>query len=279
MKPHSKKGNERRMTDDGLFGGDDVGFEHFVVECDGERLSCARAIPAAGRATGVPRSVVFLHGAGNGSKARLANLSRDSAARGYAALSLDFSGHGESSGEIGELSLERRFVQARAVIDASVPTEHELVLVGFSMSGQTVADLTTHYGERVYAIGVCAPAVYAAAAWGLPFAAGFTEVIRTPDSWRQSPALDAFRGLSARAVLATPAVDAIIPAEVTEAVAEALGASRSRLTRLVFEHADHKLVRWFNGNAADRAEFLDAVLAESPEDTAPESRRSTSPAT
>lgn len=252
------------MTDDGLLKADDAGFEHFVVECDSERLSCARVVPTAGQAAPVPRSVVFLHGAGNGSKGRLANLVSDSAARGYQALAFDFSGHGESSGAIGELSLERRFIQARAVIDASVPADHDLVLIGFSMSGQTVADLTAHYGERVYAVGVCAPAVYAAEAWSLPFDAAFTEIIRTPDSWRQSPALDAFHDLAAHAVLATPAVDEIIPEEVTEAVAKALGASRSPLTRLVFEHADHKLGQWFNGNATDRAKFLNTVLAERP---------------
>ncbi|MDI2125518.1 alpha/beta hydrolase [Yinghuangia seranimata] len=236
-------------------------FEGFTVEHDGERLSCARAIPYAEHPAQVRQSVVLLHGAGTGSKQRLVGLMSDSAARGYQAHSFDFSGHGDSSGRLGELSLERRFVQARAVIDSCVPADHRLVLVGFSMSGHTVADLATHYGGRVQAIGLCAPAVYAAEAWSVPFAAGFTEIIRTPDSWRRSPALEVFRALTARAVLATPAVDEVIPEAVTEAVAEALSASPSLFTRLVYPRADHKLGLWFQENAAERKEFLDAVLA------------------
>ncbi|MGW1378455.1 hypothetical protein ACWD6P_29880 [Streptomyces sp. NPDC002446] len=86
------------------------------------------------------------------------------------------------------------------------------------MSGQTVADLVAHYGSRVAAIGLCAPAVYAARAWTVPFRAGFTEIIRAPESWRTSSALEVFRShrpLSTRAVLATPANDAVIPPAVT----------------------------------------------------------------
>ncbi|WP_371862995.1 alpha/beta hydrolase [Embleya hyalina] len=215
---------------------------------------------------GAPSTVVVMHGAGNGNKGRLVELMSDCAGRGFPACALDFSGHGDSSGTLGELSLERRFVQARAVVDAGVPADHRLIMVGFSMSGHTVADLAAHYGDRVRAIGLCAPAVYAAEAWSVPFAAGFTGIIRAPGSWRRSPALDAFRGVAARAVLATPVVDEVIPEAVTEAIAAALGASAARFTRLVFPRAGHKLGLWFRANAAARAEFLDAVLAGSPRD-------------
>lgn len=61
------------------------------------------------------------------------------------------------------------------------------------MSGQTVADLLGHYGSRVAALGLLAPAVYPRRAWDLAFDAGFTEVIRTltPGAtrppWRSTP--------------------------------------------------------------------------------------------
>lgn len=250
------------MTVSEPFGSTTTPFARHTVEYDGERLSYATAVPCAEPGTArVPRSVVFLHGAGNGNKQRLRELMADSAARGHQAHAFDFSGHGESSGTLGELSLERRFAQARAVIDACVPADHRLVLVGFSMSGQTVADLTAHYGERVVSLGLCAPAVYAARAWSVPFAAGFTEIIRTPDSWRESPALRVYRESAVPAVLATPAVDEVIPQAVTEAVAAALDASGAPFTRLVYPKAGHKLGLWFNGDAAARAELLDALLA------------------
>jgi pimeloyl-ACP methyl ester carboxylesterase len=56
-----------------------------------------------------------------------------------------------------------------SVIDATVPADGPLILAGFGMSGRTVADLARHHGRRVVAPVLCAPAVYAAEVWPLPF--------------------------------------------------------------------------------------------------------------
>ncbi|MFF1375569.1 alpha/beta hydrolase [Streptomyces sp. NPDC058308] len=232
----------------------------FSFACDGETLSCSEAVPGAVRDPAV--TVVLLHGAGTGSKERLAALQADFAARGCRALALDFSGHGESTGALRELSLRRRFEQAAAVVEARAPGSEELVFVGFSMSGQTVADLVAHFGARVTGIGLCAPAVYAAAAWPLPFGDGggrFTEIIRTPGRWRESAALDTYRDFPGRAVLVVPGTDAVIPPEVTAALGEAL-ATRARFTRLELPQADHALGAWLRDHAADRRRLVDALL-------------------
>ncbi|MEU6670320.1 alpha/beta fold hydrolase [Streptomyces sp. NPDC046727] len=228
----------------------------FSYAYDGERLSGASAGPA-GRTT-----AVLLHGAGNGSKERLLPFLTDFAAQGCRALAFDFSGHGDSTGALAELSLRRRYEQAVAVLDAHVPADDPLVLVGFSMSGQTVADLVRHYGDRVAAVGLCAPAVYTPEAWEVPFGTGegrFSELIRTPGSWRHSPALEALRTYAGRAVLAVPGTDTIIPPEVTEAVQEALSA-RARYTRLDLPDAEHWLGLWFRDHAGDRRDFVAALL-------------------
>ncbi|MFI0192555.1 alpha/beta hydrolase [Streptomyces sp. NPDC017082] len=230
-----------------------TGFTH---PYDGERLSAVSAGPA-GRAT-----VVLLHGAGNGSKERLTPLLADFAAQGCRALAFDFSGHGDSTGALSELSLRRRYEQAVAVLDAHAPAADPLVLVGFSMSGQTVADLVRHYGRRVAAIGLGAPAVYSPAAWEVPFGTGdsrFSELIRTPDGWRESRALEALRSYAGRAVLAVPGSDAVIPPEVTEAVQQALSA-RARLTRLELPDSEHRVGVWFHDHPEDRREFVALLL-------------------
>jgi pimeloyl-ACP methyl ester carboxylesterase len=209
-----------------------------------------------------PPTAVLLHGAGHGSRERLLPLLDEFVAHGCRALAFDFSGHGESSGELAELSLRRRFEQAVAVIDARVPEDGPLVLVGFSMSGQTVADLARHYGERVVALGLCAPAVYAAEAWEVPFGHGdgeFSEIIRRPGSWRRSPALEVLRVYEGRAVLVVPGTDAVIPPEVTEAVQEAL-ACRSQFTRLELPEADHQLGRRLRDHEDERQELVAALL-------------------
>ncbi|MEV6111744.1 alpha/beta fold hydrolase [Streptomyces sp. NPDC052109] len=234
------------------------GFTH---DFDGERLSGLTAGPP-GRAT-----AVLLHGAGNGSKQRLLPLVTEFAGRGCHALAFDFSGHGESTGSLAELSLRRRFEQAVAVLDAHAPADDPLVLVGFSMSGQTVADLVPHYGPRVAAVGLCSPAVYAPEAWEVPFGnrrGRFSEIIRTPDSWRSSPALEALRAYTGRAVLAVPGTDAVIPPAVTEAVEGALSA-RAEYTRFELPEAEHRLGLWFHDHAEDRRAFATRLLAGSAE--------------
>ncbi|MFF0887901.1 alpha/beta fold hydrolase [Streptomyces sp. NPDC003456] len=231
----------------------------FTHPADGERLAgLRRGADGPGGAT-----AVLLHGAGNGSADRLVPLLEEFAAHGCRALAFDFSGHGRSTGLLRELSLRRRFEQAVSVIDALVPADGPLLLVGFSMSGQTVADLARHYGGRVAAVGLCAPAVYAAGAWDVPFGSGdgrFSEIIRTEGSWRGSPALDVLRAYEGRAVLAVPARDEVIPAAVTEAVSEAL-ARRSQFTHQEIPGATHRLGLWFRDHAGYRRAFVTAVLA------------------
>ncbi|MFF4057528.1 alpha/beta fold hydrolase [Streptomyces sp. NPDC001668] len=230
----------------------------FMQDHDDELLSGVRGADGAAAVA----TAVLLHGAGHGSKERLLPLLDEFVAHGCRALAFDFSGHGDSSGELAELSLRRRFEQAVAVIDAQVPADGPLVLAGFSMSGQTVADLVRHYGERVAALGLCAPAVYAEEAWDLPFGHGdgqFSETIRRPDSWRGSPALEVLRAYEGRAVLVVPGTDAVIPPEVTEAVQEAL-AFRSQFTRLDLPAADHQLGRWLHDHPDERRELVSALL-------------------
>ncbi|MGX1269552.1 alpha/beta hydrolase [Streptomyces phaeoluteigriseus] len=232
----------------------------FVYEHGGERLSAVYGDGGGGPGAA---TAVVLHGAGGSSKGRLLPLLGEFGAHGCHALALDFSGHGGSSGALRESSLRRRFEQAVALIDARVPREGPLVLVGFSMSGQTVADLTAHYGERVAALGLCAPAVYAGEAWDVPFGDGdgrFSAIIRTPGSWRTAPALDALRAYAGRAVLAVPGTDAVIPAEVTEAVQRALTA-RARYTRLELPDAGHQVAAWLRDHPEDRRSFVRAVLS------------------
>ncbi|MFF2895465.1 alpha/beta fold hydrolase [Streptomyces sp. NPDC057966] len=236
----------------------------FTHDHGGERLSGVYGGEPSGTAAGTTSvtTAVLLHGAGTGSKERLLPLVREFVAHGCRAIAFDFSGHGESTGKLGELSLRRRFEQAVAVIEAYAGADGPLVLVGFSMSGQTVADLARHYGDRVVALGLCAPAVYAAEAWDEPFGDGngrFSGIIRRPDSWRESPALDALRAYGGRAVLAVPGTDAVIPPAVTEAVQEAL-AARAQYTRLDLPDASHRLGLWLGDHGDDRREFVSAVL-------------------
>ncbi|MEU2424014.1 alpha/beta fold hydrolase [Streptomyces sp. NPDC007851] len=229
----------------------------FTHDHDGERLSGVYGGDPAGV------TAVVLHGAGTSSTQRLLPLVREFVVHGCRGIAFDFSGHGESTGKLRELSLRRRFEQAVGVIDAFAPADGPLVLVGFSMSGQTVADLVRHYGDRVTALGLCAPAVYTAEAWDVLFEDGngrFSGIIRRPDSWREAPALEVLRAYEGRAVLAVPGTDAVIPSAVTEAVQDALTA-RAQYTRFELPDAQHQLGLWFREHGDGRRQFVEAVLS------------------
>ncbi|WP_242441084.1 alpha/beta hydrolase [Streptomyces sp. CB02923] len=202
--------------------------------------------------------VVIMHGAGTGDKERNLPFAEDFAAYGHPAVVLDFSGHGESTGALPDLSLRRRRDQAAAVIDEVFDDERPLVLVGFSMSGQTVADLVDLYGGRVAAIVLCAPGIYAKDAWDVPFGAGFTELIRRPESWRDSQALDTYARFDGRALLVVPEQDTVIPDGTTELIRAALS-TRADLSVLRLAGAGHQLGAWLAGKPQDRRDIIRAL--------------------
>ncbi|MGW6791610.1 hypothetical protein [Streptomyces chartreusis] len=130
------------------------------------------------------------------------------------------------------------------------------------MSGQTVADLVRHYGDRVAALGLCTPAVYTAEAWDVPFGdrnGRFSGIIRQSDSWREAPALEVLRAYEGQAVLAVRGTDTVIPAAVIEAVQDVL-AARAQYTRFDLPDAQHQLGVWFRDHGDDRRAFVEAVL-------------------
>lgn len=242
-----------------------------VHAIDGEQLSAFTVMPRH-ESVGAP-GVVIMHGAGSGEKERHLPLATDFAAHGHRAVALDFSGHGESSGRLLELSLRRRRDQAAAVIDAVFGAEHPLILVGFSMSGQTVADLLELYGRRVAAIVLCAPGMYGKDAWDVPFGAGFTELIRRPESWRDSRALETYARFGGRAVLVVPEQDAVIPAAVTGLLRTAL-ATRADFSVHRLTGAGHQLGAWLTDHAQARADIINTLLRPRPAAQTPATGRS-----
>ncbi len=235
-----------------------MAIRRFAYRHGAEVLGCVECKNESVGANRTSKVAVFLHGGGTADKDRAIPLMEDFVAAGYRAGALDFTGHGESAGDLKTQSLQSRFGQAKGFIDAFTEDDDELLLVGFSMSGQTVADLLTCYSSRVTAIGLCAPAVYACEAWEAEFGLGFTSIIRKKGSWRSSRALHAFGDFRGRAVLARPDLDTVIPPEVTSHIREAL-ARRSSFRELVFDQAGHQLGKWFAGSPPSRLMFVEAL--------------------
>lgn len=216
-----------------------------VLTIDGEQIACEFVI----RAT----TAVMLHGAGTAHRKRLYNLAQAFLNHGVGVVLFDFSGHGESSGELKELSLARRQLQAQEVIEQLVPSGGQLYFVGFSMGGQTLCDILPRYQERTSGILLCCPAMYSNAAHSLQFGnPEFTKIIRTPGSWATSTAPAHLAAYPGRIIIAMGTEDKVIPPEVVTLYKKAVPQS----IYIEYRGLDHKLSTMFASNPSAANEVV-----------------------
>jgi alpha-beta hydrolase superfamily lysophospholipase len=101
---------------------------------DGGHLACDvdRRDPA--------RWWLFAHGFGSDRRGAKATAVREAAGRaGASFVALDFRGHGESSGEIAALTPSRMLEDLDVVVEALVPRDATLCVVGSSLGGLAAA--------------------------------------------------------------------------------------------------------------------------------------------
>lgn len=206
--------------------------------------------------------VVILPGSGC-TKSMNQALAKDVADLGHRALCLDFSGHGESSGGFADLTLARRRDQAAVLIEARIPAQRPVILIGFSMSGQTAADLIEVLGERVTGIALGAPAIYPRALREVPFGdPSFLQLLSDPETWADSPALATFRAFRGKALLLIPEHDEQVPAPMTELIEQSMRAN-PRFAKQILPGADHGLDQWLNQHPTVRRTLITALLTSS----------------
>jgi pimeloyl-ACP methyl ester carboxylesterase len=220
------------------------------LDIDNEHIVCEAHIKS-------DADVIILHGAGTSNRKRYYSLAKAILSRGLGVLLFDFSGHGDSSGKLEDLSLERRRIQAQKAIDTLIPQESKLYLIGFSMSGQTVCDLLPLYSERIPAILLGCPGIYTESVQKKPFGGGeFTQKIRQTGSWNDSLALDELSMFNGRTVIAIGENDPVIPREVILS----LKRSAKHLSYAEYPNVDHQLAVWLAGHEHEQGELLDLLL-------------------
>ena len=228
----------------------------FTLNADGESLSCLRVGPdhAVGQ-------LLLMHGAGTGNKDRYKPIIDSICEQGLEVIAFDFSGHGESSGTLAELSLKRRFIQASAVMSETRRSGMPMIIMGFSMSGQTVCDLLNadSASRDISAAVLCCPAAYAADVYELPFGdPNFTAGLRRPGSWETSANFAALRDYSRPVLIVEPELDEVIPSEV---IARTVSSRESLPTKhLILPGCPHKIAVWLADKPMQRKEFAAEVF-------------------
>ena len=126
-----------------------------------------------------------MHGAGNAHRGDFRLFREQLLNHGISSAAFDFVGHGNTGGELKRSSLISRTQQACSVVD-SLNIQQPFSVIGASMGAYTAVKLLEYY--QIKNMILLVPAMYDSKAYKVPFNKGFSEIIRRPESWRDSDA-------------------------------------------------------------------------------------------
>jgi pimeloyl-ACP methyl ester carboxylesterase len=142
-------------------------------------------------------AVICLHGGGPTGRHSMEYLAIALQAQGESVIRFDFSGQGDSTGEMAESSLAKRLLETKSVLDY-FGLDDKISVIGTSMGGHIACALTKEVLiENLILFG---PAAYTTRAWGVAFGSGFTEIIREENSFLDSDIVDLLRDFSGNAL-------------------------------------------------------------------------------
>jgi len=209
-----------------------------------------------GSAAGDAPRLLALHGGGQSSRRGIQYLLAGLARARVASAAFDFSGHGESTGQVEGSSLNERVAQAMAVAGHVAPGR-PLSLIGTSMGGHVACSLMEWLQPP--ALMLFSPAAYVAEAQDAPFGPRFQAILRSTVDYASSPAFAALDRFEGRLLLVYGTADAVIPAQVLDQYERR--ARRAKSVEVVrLEGAGHKLHDWLQSHPDDHERVLGAAL-------------------
>jgi esterase/lipase len=198
---------------------------------------------------------VFLHGAGSSDKSRTFSLAEAISCLGYTCITFDFPGHGESTSN-RPMSLYRRFEVAKSIINQFARHEN-LILLGFSMSGQTVVDLIAD-NLKPKKLVLFAPGIYSIHAFKVPFGQDFSNIIRERNSWKESSATSSLRNYFGKLLIFQSMNDNIIPVEVINLIfGSAINVERKEV--ILLRDAPHQIGLWLSQNTKENQMIAEMI--------------------
>ncbi|MEU6389317.1 alpha/beta fold hydrolase [Streptomyces sp. NPDC046939] len=221
----------------------------FAFEAAGERLAATK-ITGAG---GADPAILSLHGLGpTTTRHRTRYLLDELADHGHTCLTFDFSGNGDSTGELARSTLRRRRAETLAAADRLDPTRPPVILgtsMGAHLAAWTVPEL------RPRCLMLFCPATYPAHAADLPFDGNLPRPARHPDS----PAYAALAEFEGSLLIVGARQDQVCPPEVIEGYLDA--ARRARSVEVVWlDGCDHFVHSWLPGRTTLREEVVQSMV-------------------
>lgn len=156
--------------------------------------------------------------------------------KGITTFSFDFRGIGESARNINETSLNTRLEDAQEALEIlrENSTSGQIYILGTSMGGPVTIRMADTGTQGILLIG---PAAYSLEARDKNFGPEFSEAIRKPESWKNSPDFTDLNKYQGRILLIYGALDQVIPKEIFTNYEETVNSKGGKVIRL--ENATH----------------------------------------
>ena len=199
-----------------------------------------------------PPSLLMLHGGGTSDRKRFEFLRTRLWAQGIGSCAFDFSGSGESGGDMGASTLESRTLQACRVVEDQNLTL-PLSVLGGSMGAYTAVKLLDHL--PIANLILVVPAMYAAAAYHIPFTGGFTRIIRSPQSWVASDAWERLADFNGGLLIVAGEKDDVIPDDVIKRLDQAARNADPKILQII-PGAPHQILSFLKENGPRRLNLL-----------------------
>ena len=200
----------------------------------------------------IPPEFIFLHGAGTGVKERVLSVAEPVIEHNINILAFDFSGHGESSGQLKQGSLAKRVLEAKTMVEQFASKEKPLIVCGSSMGGFIAIKLLEFF--KIKTLILLCPALYDKQAYATSFDSGFTEIIRSPESWKKTDVLPLLENFTGHILIVIGEKDTVIPPGVIELIHfHTPNASKKELH--VIENCPHNITTWILDQESDKINY------------------------
>ncbi len=204
------------------------------------------------------RQFYFFHGAGLSNKERCLPIIPPIIDSGANVLTLDFSGHGASSGDLKKSSLKKRVEEGKMAIEKFSNQANQLIVCGASMGGYVAIKMLEFYDLK--SLILFCPALYDKNAYNVRFDQGFTEIIRTTDSWKNSDALNLLEKFKGNLLIFIGAKDEVIPSDVIDLIIQHTPNAAKKELYMIPE-CPHKIFNWLSDKQDELKSIQQKILS------------------
>ena len=201
-------------------------------------------------------NTVFLHGGGPSSKENTEYLVPLFMKNHKYCVRFDFPGQGESSGIIGNSSLNNRYEETKNIIKHFNINNKPLTIVGTSMSGHIACKLVNEL--TIDNLILFCPAAYSTEAWNIEFNKGFTDIIRQNKSYEHNNIHELLEKYPGKILLILAENDEIIPNEVIHLYKKEVELRKGSKTYTI-RNCPHPIHKWILKNEIERKALLQEI--------------------